>query len=104
MREDSATMDQSDIRGLATAFHRSVAGLPRSRVGDHRVDAHVELSRVPLIVFAHRVADREWVGWCGWPPGGVSMSAAGQGAAGICRAMSQMKPASSRAIAVQVLL
>ena len=30
------------------------------------------------------------------------MSAAGQGAAGICRAMSQMKPAISRATAVTV--
>jgi len=58
-REDLATMDQSDIGGLVTAFHRSVAGLPRSSVGDHRVDAHVELPRVPLIVFARRVADRE---------------------------------------------
>jgi hypothetical protein len=58
-REDLATMDHSDIRGLVTAFHRSVAGLPRSNVGDHGVDAHVELSRIPLIVFARRVADRE---------------------------------------------
>src|SRR5262245_46413451 len=32
-----ATMDHADIRGLATALHRSVAGLPRSRVGDHPV-------------------------------------------------------------------
>lgn len=31
-----ATMDHADIRGLATALHRSVAGLPRSSVGDHR--------------------------------------------------------------------
>jgi len=28
-------MDHTDIRGLVTALHRSVAGLPRSRVGDH---------------------------------------------------------------------
>lgn len=45
-----ATMDQSDIRGLGTALHRSVAGLPLSSGGDHRKDAHVALSRVPLIV------------------------------------------------------
>src|SRR3569832_1131031 len=28
-------MDHTDIRGLATAFHRYVAGLPRARGGDH---------------------------------------------------------------------
>src|ERR1700752_1217450 len=28
-------MDHADIRGLGTALHRSVAGLPRSSVGDH---------------------------------------------------------------------
>jgi len=31
----AATMDHSDIRGLATAFHLFFAGLPRSKVGDH---------------------------------------------------------------------
>jgi hypothetical protein len=56
-----ATMDHSDIRGLATALHRYVAGLPLSKVGDHRFDAHVELSRIPLIVFARRVSGREWL-------------------------------------------
>ena len=30
-----ATPDQSDIRGLATAFHHFFAGLPSSRNGDH---------------------------------------------------------------------
>ena len=59
-----ATMDHSDIRGLVTALHRYVAGLPRSRIGDHRVDAHVDLSRIPLIVFARRVSGREWLRWC----------------------------------------
>jgi len=34
-RQLQATMDHADIRGLVTALHRSVAGLPRSRVGDH---------------------------------------------------------------------
>ena len=34
-RSLSATMDHSDIRGLVTALHRYVAGLPRSSVGDH---------------------------------------------------------------------
>jgi hypothetical protein len=28
-------MDHTDIRGLGTALHQSVAGLPRSSVGDH---------------------------------------------------------------------
>lgn len=52
----AATMDHSDIRGLATAFHLFLAGLPRSRDGDHRVDARIKLPRVPLIEPAHRVA------------------------------------------------
>jgi hypothetical protein len=52
----AATMDHSDIRGLVTAFHLSLAGLPRSRDGDHRVDARIEPPRIPLIGPAHRVA------------------------------------------------
>jgi hypothetical protein len=56
----AATMDHSDIRGLATAFHLYLAGLPRSRVWDHRVDARIKLPRVPLIVLAHRVAASVW--------------------------------------------
>ena len=51
-----ATIDHADIRGLVTAFHLSVAGLPHSSVGDHRVNAHVTRSRIPLIGPAHRVA------------------------------------------------
>src|ERR1700676_1217938 len=31
----AATMDHSDIRGLGTALHLFLAGLPRSRSGDH---------------------------------------------------------------------
>src|ERR1700686_673893 len=45
----AATMDHADIRGLVTAIHLSVAGLPRSRIGDHHADAHIALSRIPLI-------------------------------------------------------
>jgi hypothetical protein len=41
--------DHADIRGLATAIRLSVAGLPRSNVGDHHADAHIALSRIPLI-------------------------------------------------------
>src|SRR6266436_1921949 len=33
----AATMDHSDIRGLGTALHLFLAGLPRSSVGDHRI-------------------------------------------------------------------
>src|ERR1700722_1751363 len=33
----AATMDHSDIRGLGTPFHLFLAGLPRSKDGDHRV-------------------------------------------------------------------
>jgi hypothetical protein len=53
-----ATMDHSDIRGLVTALHRYVAGLPLSSIGEHRLDAHVEGSRIPHIVFARRVSSR----------------------------------------------
>jgi hypothetical protein len=52
----AATMDHSDIRGLGTAFHLFLAGLPRSRVWDHHMDARIKPSRIPLIVPAHRVA------------------------------------------------
>src|SRR5882672_12450413 len=31
----AATMDHSDIRGLGTALHLFLAGLPRSEIGDH---------------------------------------------------------------------
>src|ERR1700726_1470556 len=44
-----ATMDRTDIRGLVTAIHLSVAGLPRSSIGDHHADAHIALSRIPLV-------------------------------------------------------
>ena len=42
-------MDHADIRGLVTAIHLSVAGLPRSSVGDHHVDARIVRSRIPLL-------------------------------------------------------
>src|ERR1700722_20035711 len=45
----AATIDHADIRGLVTAFLLSVAGLPRSSVGDQHADAHVASSRIPLI-------------------------------------------------------
>src|SRR5579863_3997059 len=43
VREMAATMDHSDIRGLATAFHLFLAGLPRSRDWDHHKDARIKL-------------------------------------------------------------
>lgn len=43
-------MDHADIRGLITAIHWSVAGLPPSSAGDHRLDAHIAHLRIPLIV------------------------------------------------------
>jgi hypothetical protein len=49
------TMDHADIRGLATAFHLSVAGLPQSSVGVHRMDARLSCSRIPLIGPVRRV-------------------------------------------------
>jgi hypothetical protein len=50
-REALATIDHADIRGLVTAFHLSVAGLPRSKLGDYPKDAHITCSRIP----PHRV-------------------------------------------------
>jgi hypothetical protein len=49
-REALATIDHADIRGLVTAFHLSVAGLPRSKVGDYPKDAHITCSRIPHIM------------------------------------------------------
>lgn len=42
-------MDHADIRGLGTAIHLSIAGLPRSNIGDHHADALIAHSRIPLI-------------------------------------------------------
>jgi hypothetical protein len=50
-----ATMDHADIRGLGTAFHLSVAGLPRSKVGDHSAGCpHNVLEGSPHRVHASR--------------------------------------------------
>src|ERR1700678_381854 len=43
-REMAATMDHSDIRGLATAFHLFLAGLPRSRSWDHHEGARIKFA------------------------------------------------------------
>ena len=43
-QEMAATMDHSDIRGLATAFHLFLAGLPRSRSWDHHKDARIKFA------------------------------------------------------------
>jgi len=43
-REMAATMDYSDIRGLATAFHLFLAGLPRSRSWDHHEGARIKFA------------------------------------------------------------
>jgi hypothetical protein len=49
-REALATIDHADMRGLVTAFHLCVAGLPRSKFGDYPKDAHITCSRIPHIV------------------------------------------------------
>jgi hypothetical protein len=49
-RQLEATIEHADIRGLFTALHRSVAGLPLSSFGDRLMDAHIARSRVPLTV------------------------------------------------------
>jgi len=55
-REMAATMDHSDIRGLVTAFHLFLAGLPCSNDWNHLKDVRIKTSRVPLIGPARRVA------------------------------------------------
>ena len=107
-REMAATMDHSDIRGLATAFHLFLAGLPRSRNWDHHRDARIKF--VEDSPHRSRVSRYRF----GVEPSGVWESVShllGEWAerrcsqAGIftCRAISQMKPASSRATATQHL-
>jgi hypothetical protein len=46
-----ATMDHSDIRGLATAFHLIFAWLPRSKNGDH------PKNRVGSILGSHKTIE-----------------------------------------------
>ena len=97
--------DHADIRGLITALHLSVAGLPRSSVGDHHADAHIARSRAPLIG-ARASRDPCVVGLLAvmsW--GGLLLRLRwGAQVVGLTwRAMSQMKAESSRAIATQVL-
>ena len=50
-----ATIDHADIRGLVTAFHLSVAGLPRSKLGDYPKDAHITF----LLECQSRVAKKD---------------------------------------------
>jgi len=49
-RQLGATMDHTDIRGLVTALHRSVAGLHLSSFGDRGSNSHIVDSMVPLTV------------------------------------------------------
>lgn len=101
-RGSLATMDQSDIRGLVTALHRSVAGLPRSSGGDHRGGCpHKTFEDSPDRVHASRSASGV--------VGLVSIDLldaddmVDQAALGKWRARSQINPHSSRAMATQVL-
>ena len=57
------------FRGLATALHRSVAGLPRSKVGDHPVrcphsPAEGSPHRVPGIALSIRCVYGDYVMMC----------------------------------------
>ena len=56
-RATFATMDHSDIRGLATALHLFFAGLPRSRVGDHPGGYPLRTVEDSLVIPSHRLAD-----------------------------------------------
>ena len=103
--------DHADIRGLVTAIHLSVAGLPRSSVGDHHADAHIVRSRIPLIgarasrdpcVVGSMVM--KIAGCCDLLLAMVSMLLSTHAIGLTWRAMSQTKAESSRAIATQILL
>ena len=66
-QEMAATMDHSDIRGLATAFHLFLAGLPRSRNWDQHRDALIKFfedsphrSRASRYRFGVELADEWW--------------------------------------------
>ena len=60
VREMAAPMDHSYIRGLATAFHLLLAGLPRSRCSGHG-GARIRVAEdSPLIGLAHRVSAWVW--------------------------------------------
>ena len=60
-RKESTAQESRDARALRRrwirlisadwlpTFHLSVAGLPRSRIGDHHADAHIARPRIPLI-------------------------------------------------------
>jgi hypothetical protein len=101
-RRSLATMDQSDIRGLVTALHRSVAGLPLSRVGVHRYGCpHKTFEDSPDRVHASR-----------FPSGVVWLASINlldadevfdQVALGSWCARSHINPHNSRAMATQVL-
>jgi hypothetical protein len=101
-RRSLATMDQSDIRGLVTALHRSVAELPLSNDGDHRCGCpHKTFEDSPDRVCASR-----------FPSGVVGIGSIAllsadevfdQVAPGTWRARSHIKPHNSRAMATQVL-
>jgi hypothetical protein len=51
----AATMDHSDIRGLGTALHLFLSGLPRSKDRDHPEGCSLKNSRIPLIGLTRRV-------------------------------------------------
>lgn len=101
-RRALATMDQSDIRGLVTALHRSVAGLPLSKSGDHRGGCpHKTFEDSPDRVYASRSASGvDGLVSIVFP---VEDDVVDQGAPGTCRARSHINPESSRAMATQVL-
>ena len=64
-RRPESTMDQAHIRGLGTAVHLSVAGLPRSWLGDHAQVARPLKNHEDSPHRAkHRVADPTVVSMC----------------------------------------
>src|ERR1700694_3198466 len=74
-----ATMDHTDIRGLVTALHRSVAGLPRSSIGDHRggcPHSPFEGSRLRARAARRRSGVSTVMSWRGPPASRVSRSGA----------------------------
>jgi len=73
----AATMDHSSIRGLGTALHLFLAGLPRSEIGDHldgcslKISedsphrSHASRSQLGVVLEVRVLGDRAPGGGCG---------------------------------------
>lgn len=93
------------FRGLVTALHRSVAGLPRSKVGDHPVRCpHSPPEGSPHRVLGIALSIRCVLRLRHEDVSSDRCGVYSQAEIVTCWPMLQRKPASSRATATQILL